>query len=77
MIFVFLQKCENSVAQDLDSTAGHTTHPGRVLWNCGNQEGFRYPLRAKNQYRKFETNIPRKEWRGHNPNLHIHVFVSD
>ena len=40
MILVWLQKCENSVAQDLDSTAGHTTHSGRVLWNCGNQEGF-------------------------------------
>jgi hypothetical protein len=26
--------------------------------------------------RKFETNIPRKEWRGHSPNLQICVSVS-
>ncbi len=33
---------------------------------------------AKNQYRKFETNIPRKGIaRGHSPNFHIHVSVSD
>jgi hypothetical protein len=32
----------------------------------------------KNQYRKFETNIfPEKELRGHSPNFHIHVSVSD
>jgi hypothetical protein len=35
-----------------------------------------YP--AKNQYRKFETNIPsKKELRGHSSNFHIHVSVSD
>jgi hypothetical protein len=32
---------------------------------------------AKNQYRKLETNIFRKELRGHSPNFHIHVSVSD
>jgi hypothetical protein len=34
---------------------------------------------AKNQYRKFETNIPRKGIVscGHSPNFHIHVPVSD
>jgi hypothetical protein len=32
---------------------------------------------AKNQHRKFETNIPRKELRGHSPNFHIHASVSD
>jgi hypothetical protein len=32
---------------------------------------------AKTQYRKFETNITKKELRGHIPNFHIHVFVSD
>jgi hypothetical protein len=33
---------------------------------------------AKNQYRnKFETDIPRKELRGHSPIFHIHVSVSD
>ncbi len=32
----------------------------------------------KNQYRKFETNIfPEKELRGHSPNFHIHVSVSE
>jgi hypothetical protein len=32
---------------------------------------------AKKQYRKFETDIPKKELRGHSPNFHIHVSVSD
>ncbi len=32
---------------------------------------------SKNQYRKFETSIPRKELRGHSPNFHIQVSVSD
>ncbi len=32
---------------------------------------------AKNLYRKFETNIPRRDLRGHKPNFHIHVSVSD
>jgi hypothetical protein len=32
---------------------------------------------AKTQYRKFETRIPRKGLRGHSPNFHIHVSVSD
>jgi hypothetical protein len=32
---------------------------------------------CKNQYRKFETNILRKELRGHSPNFHLHVSVSD
>jgi hypothetical protein len=32
---------------------------------------------AKNQCRKLETNIPRKELRGHGPIFHIYVFVSD
>ncbi len=33
---------------------------------------------AKNQYRKFKTNIPsKKELRGHSPHFHIHVSVSD
>jgi hypothetical protein len=33
---------------------------------------------AKNQYRKFEANIPRKGFlRGHRPNFDIHVSVSD
>ncbi len=31
----------------------------------------------KNQYRKFKTNILRKEFHGHCPNFHIHVSVSD
>jgi hypothetical protein len=35
------------------------------------------PLTAKNQYPKFETNIPEKELRGHSPNFHIHVPVGD
>ncbi len=35
------------------------------------------PLTAKNQYRKLETNISRKELRGHSPNFHIHVSVRD
>jgi hypothetical protein len=29
------------------------------------------------QYRKFETIIPKKEFRGLSPNFHIHVSVSD
>ncbi len=32
---------------------------------------------AKNQYGKFAKNIPEKELHGYNPNLHIHVSVSD
>jgi hypothetical protein len=32
---------------------------------------------AKNQYRKSETNIPSKRLRGHSPNFHIHVSVSN
>jgi hypothetical protein len=32
---------------------------------------------AKNQYRKLETNIPRKDLRGHSPIFHNHVSVSD
>jgi hypothetical protein len=28
-------------------------------------------------YRKLETNIPEKEFSGHSPNFHIHVFLSD
>jgi hypothetical protein len=35
-------------------------------------------LTAKNQYRKLETNIPKKEIvRSHSPNFHTHVSVSD
>jgi hypothetical protein len=30
---------------------------------------------AKNQDRKFETNIPKKKLRGDSPNFHIHVSV--
>jgi hypothetical protein len=37
----------------------------------------RYRYNAKSQYRKFETNIPRKGLRGHSPNFHIHVSLSD
>jgi hypothetical protein len=32
---------------------------------------------AMNQYRKLETNIPKKELRGYRPNFLIHVSVSD
>ncbi len=32
---------------------------------------------AKTEYRKLETNIPRKETGGFSPNFHIHVSVSD
>ena len=32
---------------------------------------------AKTKYRNFETNISRKEYRGLNPNFHIHASVSD
>ncbi len=32
---------------------------------------------AKIKYRIFETNIPRKEYRGPGPNFHIHASVSD
>jgi hypothetical protein len=32
----------------------------------------------KNQYRKFETNVPsKKDLRGHSSSLHNHVSVSD
>jgi hypothetical protein len=30
---------------------------------------------AKRQYRKFETDIPRKELRGLSPNFHFHVLA--
>ncbi len=36
----------------------------------------RYSYIAKTQYRKFETNIPRKEIVGLRPNFHIHVCAS-
>jgi hypothetical protein len=32
---------------------------------------------AKNPQQIFKTNIPRKQLRGHSPNFHIHVSVSD
>jgi hypothetical protein len=32
---------------------------------------------ANTQYRKLESNIPRKELRGLSPNFHIHVSVND
>jgi hypothetical protein len=32
---------------------------------------------AKNQYRKFKKIFPEKELRGHSPNIHIHVSVTD
>jgi hypothetical protein len=35
------------------------------------------PHTAKNQYRKLEKIFPEKELRGHSPNYHIHVSVSD
>jgi hypothetical protein len=36
-----------------------------------------YVCTAKTKCRKFETNIPRKEYRGLSPNFHIHVSVSE
>ncbi len=36
-----------------------------------------YTCYAKTQYRKFETNIPRKKLRGHSPNIHIQVSMRD
>ncbi len=62
--------------------------PESWLW-CGTGSGSRFlysdavPVQiliraSKNQYRKFETNISRKGIaRGHSPNFHIHVSVSD
>ncbi len=35
------------------------------------------PYSAKNQYRKLKNIFPEKELRGHSPNCHIHVSVSD
>ncbi len=35
------------------------------------------PHTAETEYRKFETNIPRKELRSLSPNFHIHVSVSN
>jgi hypothetical protein len=32
---------------------------------------------AKTKCRKFETNLPRKGYRGLSPNFHIHVSVSE
>jgi hypothetical protein len=32
---------------------------------------------AKNQYRKLEKKFPEKQLRGHSPNFHIHVSVSN
>jgi hypothetical protein len=48
----------------------------RILWGF-----YMFPVEpsttAKTQFRKFETNIPRKGLRSLSPNFHIHVSVSD
>ncbi len=50
------------------------SHEINVPWWCS----YIDLCAAKEQYRKFETNIPRKGIaRGHSPNSHIHVSVSD
>jgi hypothetical protein len=60
---------------------------GRVAGSKASRPGGRgvsLVYTAKNQYRKFSKNIPkkgihipRKELRGHSANFHIHVSVSD
>jgi hypothetical protein len=51
-----------------------------VIKVTGDIEPFPYGTRthtAKTKCRKFETNIPEKEYRGLSPNFHIHVSVSE
>ncbi len=48
-----------------------------ILYLLGSQEYGTGTYTAKKKCRKFETHIPRKELRGHSPNFHIHVSVSD
>ncbi len=43
--------------------------------NVKNRYLLQYTAKTKTQYRKFETNIPRKELRGYSPNCYIHVSV--
>ncbi len=49
-------------------------HQQLLQFSPGN---FRGGHTAKTKGRKFETNIPEKEYRGLSPNFHIHVSMSE